>query len=134
MKKLKEITMKMLFACLSLVLSCSAFAESPISVEPLLLNALFEQSGTLKVQGEWSGKLSELLAESMAFSGDLNETSLIHTCEYQNKGWTCRLSINSKYTDDQTTGESAVIITYDSVYDSKSDSFKVKKVRADFAG
>jgi hypothetical protein len=129
--------MKMLFACLSFVFTFSAFGESPIPIEPMLLEALLSKAGTIKVQDSYSGKkvkLSYILSEAMGYPYD-GDKSVIHSCDSNIKGdgLTCTFSIMSKYGDDSTT-ESAIMINYDAVYDEKSEAFKVSNVRVDYAG
>lgn len=131
--------MKKLFVCLSLIISCSAFAESPVPVEPMLLQALLEQARTLKVEDSFSESkvtVSQVLAETMGYPSDGGEQKVTHTCDWtESSEWTCRLAVNYTNTyNDGSTEESSVIISYEAMYDEKSDSFKVKSARVDFAG
>lgn len=128
--------MKKLFVCLSFIMSCSAFAESIQPIEPELLKALLDQAGTLKMEDNIYSEqvtVSEALSQTMGYpyDGDKNVT---HECEWvEESEWTCRFVVNTKYGNDFTT-ESAIIITYKAIYDEKSDSFKVKSARIDYAG
>ncbi len=128
--------MKMLFACLSFVFTFSAFAESPIPVEPMLLEELLNQAGTIKVQDEFSGEatLSYILSQVVGYP-DVGDKGITHVCDYSNdEGYTCTLSITIKRGDGADFEESAIMINYDAVYDDRKEAFKVSNVRTSYAG
>ena len=129
--------MKKLVVCLSfLVFTFSASAADFITIEPMLLSALFDQAGTLKAKTNQIDKpeerLSDVLAAALGYT-DPTSTHVVHRCEYVDPGFRCKLAVYSKYNDKDLPAEMSAIITYDSVHDLKSDTFIVKTVNVVYA-
>lgn len=130
--------MKKLLICLSLIFSFNVGAESPIEVEPLFLQELFAQSGSIKVDDSYSstGMLSEILGLAMGYAYSNSETKVSHECNYTNSIWECSFVIFSISTEDGNESEgSALIINYKANFDkSKNNKVKISDVEVNYAG